>query len=68
MKRVNWKSNRIFKMELSIVVSGNEGNNFLLKRKKGVEIPTMKAKNIIQYKPTNSNPKKWDEHKYFNKK
>jgi hypothetical protein len=68
MKRVNWKSNRIFKMELSIVVSGNEGNNFLLKRKKGVEIPTMKAKNIIQYNSTNSNPKKWDEHKYFNKK
>ena len=33
MKRVNWKSNRIFKMELSIVVSGNEGSNFLLKRK-----------------------------------
>ena len=48
MKRVNWKSNRIFKMELSIVVSGNEGSNFLLKRKKGVEIPTMKAKNVVQ--------------------
>tara|TARA_R110000822_G_scaffold80792_3_gene192356 strand:+ start:1725 stop:1856 length:132 start_codon:yes stop_codon:yes gene_type:complete len=36
-------------MGSSVVVSGLEGENFLLKRKKGVEIPTMKAKNIVQW-------------------
>lgn len=39
----------MFKMGSSVVVSGLEGENFLLKRKKGVEIPTMKAKNIVQW-------------------
>ncbi len=58
MKKVNWKSNRIFKMELSIVVSGLEDANFLLKRKKGVEIPTMKAKNIVQWKKSDNKKKK----------
>ena len=58
MKKVNWKSNRIFKMEVSIVVSGLEDANFLLKRKKGVEIPTMKAKNIVQLKKTNNKKKR----------
>ena len=58
MKRVNWKSNRIFKMEVSIVVSGLEDANFLLKRKKGVEIPTMKAKNIVQWKKSDNKKKK----------
>ena len=58
MKKVNWKSNRIFKMDLSIVVSGLEDANFLLKRKKGVEIPTMKAKNIIQWKKSDNKKKK----------
>ena len=61
MKRVNWKSNRIFKMMMSIVVSGHgdeEGANFLLKRKKGVEIPTLKAKNVVQWKKSDKKTKK----------
>ena len=49
MKKIIWKSNRMFKMATSIVVSGLENENFLLKRKKGVEIPTMKAKNVVQW-------------------
>ena len=50
MKKVNWKSNRIFKMEVgNSIVSGFKNENFLLKRKKGVEIPTMKAKNVVQW-------------------
>jgi len=48
MKKIIWKSNRMFKMSTSIVVSALENENFLLKRKKGVEIPTMKAKNVVQ--------------------
>lgn len=39
----------MFKMTASVVVSGLEGENFLLKRKKGVKIPTMKAKNVVQW-------------------
>ena len=58
MKKVNWKSNRIFKMYASIVVSGLEDANFLLKRKKRVEIPTMKAKNIVQWKKSDNKKKK----------
>ena len=58
MKKVNWKSNRIFKMFVSIVVSGLEDANFLLKRKKRVEIPTMKAKNIVQWKKSDNKKKK----------
>jgi hypothetical protein len=58
MKKVNWKSNRIFKMVVSIVVSGLEDANFLLKRKKRVEIPTMKAKNIVQWKKSDNKKKK----------
>jgi hypothetical protein len=49
MKKIIWKSNRMFKMGASVVISGLKGENFLLKRKKGVEIPTMKAKNIVQW-------------------
>ena len=49
MKKVNWKSNRIFKMAVGGSISGLENENFLLKRKKGVEIPTMKAKNVVQW-------------------
>ncbi len=49
MKKIIWKSNRMFKMTSSVVVSGLEGENFLLKRKKGVKIPTMKAKNVVQW-------------------
>ena len=39
----------MFKMAASVVISGIENENFLFKRKKGVEIPTMKAKNIVQW-------------------
>ena len=59
MKKVNWKSNRIFKMEVgSSIVSGFKNENFLLWRKKGVEIPQMKSKNIVQLKKTDSKKKK----------
>ena len=58
MKKIIWKSNRMFKMGYSVVVSGLEGENFLLKRKKGVEIPQMKAKNIVQWKKSDNKKKK----------
>ncbi len=58
MKKIIWKSNRMFKMTWSVVVSGLEGENFLLKRKKGVEIPQMKTKNIVQWKKSDNKKKK----------
>ena len=58
MKKIIWKSNRMFKMSEASVVTGLESENFLLKRKKGVEIPTMKAKNIVQLKKTNNKKKR----------
>ena len=58
MKTVNWKSNRIFKMSVGSVVTGLENENFLLKRKKGVEIPTMKAKNVVQWSKSKNKKKK----------
>ena len=59
MKKVVWKSNTIFKMfsSESIVVAVDD-STYLLRRKKGTEIPTMKAKNIVQWKKTNSKKKK----------
>ena len=58
MKKIIWKSNRMFKMASIIVISGLESENFLLKRKKGVEIPQMKAKNIVQWKKFDNKKKK----------
>ena len=58
MKEINWKLNTIFKMEGGSSIAGLENDNFLLKRKKGVEIPTMKAKNIVQLKKTDNKKKK----------
>ena len=59
MKKVIWKSNTILKMfSASIVVSAVEDSTYLLRRKRGTEIPTMKAKNIVQWKKTNSKKKK----------
>ena len=58
MKKVNWKSNRMFKMVGSVVISGLENENFLLKRKKGVEIPQMRAKNIVQWNKSKNKKKK----------
>ena len=59
MKKVVWKSNTIFKMfsSESIVVAVDD-STYLLRRKKGTEIPTMKAKNIVQLKKTDSKKKK----------
>jgi hypothetical protein len=58
MKKIIWKSNRMFKMGEGSVVTGLESENFLLKRKKGVEIPQMKAKNIVQWKKSDNKKKK----------
>jgi hypothetical protein len=59
MKKVNWKSNRMFKMfgEGSIVTAIDK-SDYLLRRKKGTEIPAMKAKNIVQWKKTDNKKKK----------
>lgn len=59
MKKVVWKSNTIFKMfsSESIVVAVDD-STYLLRRKKGTEIPTMKAKNIVQLKKTDNKKKK----------
>ncbi len=48
----------MFKMASIIVISGLESENFLLKRKKGVEIPQMKTKNIVQWKKSDNKKKK----------
>ena len=59
MKKVVWKSNTIFKMfsSESIVVAVDD-STYLLRRKKVTEIPTMKAKNIVQLKKTDNKKKK----------
>ena len=61
MKRVNWKSNIMFRLIGASVVSGTDKQHFLLRRKKGIKIPQMKSKSVIQWKPVN--PKRWDDHK-----
>jgi hypothetical protein len=59
MKKVNWKSNRMFKMEGGgSIVTAIDKSDYLLRRKKGTEIPTMKAKNIVQWKKTDNKKKK----------
>ena len=58
MKKILWKSNRMFKMWSSIVISGLENDNFLLRRKNGVEIPQMKANNIVQWEKSDNKKKK----------
>ena len=59
MKKVIWKSNIRIKMESnSVLVSAVEDSAYLLRRKKGTEIPTMKAKNIVQLKKTDNKKKK----------
>ena len=59
MKRVIWKSNRIFKMagQGSVIVAV-EDSAYLLRRKKGTEIPRLKAKNIVQVKKMDFKKKK----------
>ncbi len=59
MKKVVWKSNIRIKAAASVVVvSAVEDSAYLLRRKRGTEIPTMKAKNIVQLKKTDSKKKK----------
>jgi len=59
MKKVIWKSNIRIKAEgpMSIVVAV-EDSAYLLRRKKGTEIPRLKAKNIVQWKKTDNKKKK----------
>ena len=59
MKKVIWKSNIRIRMGFagSIIVAVDD-SCYLLKRKKGTEIPQMKAKNIAQWKKTDSKKKK----------
>ena len=59
MKKVIWKSNiRIKAVSGESIVVAVEDSTYLLRRKKGTEIPTMKAKNIVQLKKTGSKSKK----------
>jgi len=59
MKKVIWKSNIRIKAESgSSVIVAVDDSTYLLRRKKGTEIPTMKAKNIVQLKKTDSKKKK----------
>ena len=59
MKKVIWKSNIRIKASVpeSIVVAV-EDSAYLLRRKKGTEIPRLKAKNIVQWKKTDNKKKK----------
>ena len=59
MKQVIWESNiRIRASEEGSIVVAVEDSTYLLRRKKGVEIPQMKAKNIVQWKKTDNKKKK----------
>ena len=59
MKKVIWKSNIRIKAEgLGSIVVAVEDSAYLLRRKRGTEIPTMKARNIVQLKKTGSKSKK----------
>jgi hypothetical protein len=59
MKQVIWESNRMFKMSEGMsIVTAVDKSTYLLRRKRGTEIPTMKAKNIVQLKKTDNKKKK----------
>ncbi len=59
MKKVIWKSNiRIKAQEIGSIVVAVEDSAYLLRRKKGTEIPRLKAKNIVQWKKTDNKKKK----------
>ena len=59
MKQVIWKSNiRIKASSGESIVVAVEDSAYLLRRKRGTEIPTMKAKNIVQLKKTDNKKKK----------
>ncbi len=59
MKKVIWKSNIRIKAEEGMsIVTAVDKSTYLLRRKRGTEIPTMKAKNIVQLKKTDNKKKK----------
>ena len=59
MKKVIWKSNIRIKAEgLGSIVVAVEDSAYLLRRKKGTEIPRLKAKNIVQLKKMDFKKKK----------
>jgi hypothetical protein len=59
MKKVIWKSNiRIKAISGFSIVVAVEDSAYLLRRKKGTEIPRLKAKNIVQWKKTDNKKKK----------
>jgi hypothetical protein len=59
MKKVIWKSNiRIKAVGGFSIVVAVEDSAYLLRRKKGTEIPRLKAKNIVQWKKTDNKKKK----------
>jgi hypothetical protein len=59
MKKVIWKSNIRIKAEGGVsIVTAVDKSTYLLRRKRGTEIPTMKAKNIVQLKKTDNKKKK----------
>jgi len=59
MKKVIWKSNiRIKAVSGESIVVAVEDSAYLLRRKRGTEIPTMKARNIVQLKKMGSKSKK----------
>jgi hypothetical protein len=61
MKKVIWKSNIRIKAESigeGSIVLAVEDSAYLLRRKKGTEIPRLKAKNIVQWKKTDNKKKK----------
>jgi len=61
MKKVIWKSNIRIKAEgigEGSIVLAVEDSAYLLRRKKGTEIPRLKAKNIVQWKKTDNKKKK----------
>ena len=59
MKKVIWKSNiRIKASGSASIITAVDDSTYLLRRKRGTEIPTMKAKNIVQWKKTDNKKKK----------
>ncbi len=59
MKKVIWKSNiRIKAVGGFSIAVAVEDSAYLLRRKKGTEIPRLKAKNIVQWKKTDNKKKK----------
>ncbi len=59
MKKVIWKSNiRIKAISGFSIVVAVEDSAYLLRRKRGTEIPRLKAKNIVQWKKTDNKKKK----------